>query len=452
MKRKTIVVIASYTLVALALLSGIALSNYREAEEYKLQLENNNQHAFSELVSSVGELDTALQKTLYANTPAMMSSVCTEVYGKALSAQYALSELPFSGFKFQNMTGFITRVGDYAFILSKQAGNGKTAGEEEHDNLVKLSETASVLASNLNQLMADAGNTSLSSDKMQAVTDTAASMGNGITVDFLENSFSIMEEAFPETPSLIYDGPFSSHILGLTPKLLEGKINITQDEALMEAADFLDISEKKIKFSGEREGNLPVYMFFANADGGTISIEVTKQGGIVAAAFNSRIVEKSVLEAKDASKLAQRYLEKKGYKSMTKSYEIMDGNTLTVNFAYTKDGVICYPDLIKVHVALDSGKIIGFEGQGYVMNHVKRDIPAVEISEEDAKSKISPYLTVLSHELAIIPTSGKNEVFCHEFKCENGDGSHYIVYINAVTGAEEKILILLEDENGTLTI
>ena len=199
MKRKTIVVIASYTLVALALLSGIALSNYREAEEYKLQLENNNQHAFSELVSSVGELDTALQKTLYANTPAMMSSVCTEVYGKALSAQYALSELPFSGFKFQNMTGFITRVGDYAFILSKQAGNGKTAGEEEHDNLVKLSETATVLASNLNQLMADAGNTSLSSDKMQAVTDTAASMGNGITIDFLENSFSVMEEAFPET-------------------------------------------------------------------------------------------------------------------------------------------------------------------------------------------------------------------------------------------------------------
>ena len=61
-------------------------------------------------------------------------------------------------------------------------------------------------------------------------------------------------------------------------------------------------------------------------------------------------------------------------------------------------------------------------------------------------------LKVLAHEMAIIPTSGKNETFCHEFKCENGDGSRYIVYINAETGNEEKILILLENENGTLTI
>jgi germination protein YpeB len=380
-----------------------------------------------------------------------MSSVCTEVYGKALSAQYALTEMPFSGFKFQNMTSFITRVGDYAYMLSRKAGSGTSPADEEHDNLVKLSETASVLASNLNQLMADAGTSSMSSEKMEDVTDSAAKLA-GMTPDFLENSFSVMEEAFPETPSLIYDGPFSTHILGLTPKMLEGKAEVSRGEALSEAADFMDISEKKIKFSGERDGNLPVYMFFANADGGTISIEVTKQGGFVVAAFNSRIVEKSVMEAEDASKLAQRYLQKKGFKSMTKSYEVKSGNTLTVNFAYTTNGVICYPDLIKVTFSLDNGKLVGFESQGYAMNHVKRDIPAVQISAEDAQSKVSPYLNVLSHQLTIIPTSGKNEVFCHEFKCENDDGGHYIVYINAETGAEEKILILLEDENGTLTI
>ena len=452
MKRKTIVVIASYTLTALFLLAGIAWSNYRKAEDYKLQLDNTYQHAFAELVSSVSELDASLQKTLYANTPSMMSSVCTEVYGKAQSAQYALSEMPFSSYKFQNMTGFVTRVGDYAFMLSKKAGSGTVTGEEEHDNLVTLSETATLLSANLNQLLADAGGTNVSTEEMDDVTDTASQLGSGLTADFLENSFSIMEEEFPETPSLIYDGPFSSHILGLTPKMLEGKTEVTQEQALENAADFMGISVNKIKYSGEREGNLPVYMFYANADGGTISIEVSKQGGYVVDAFNSRIVEKSVMEAADASKIAQRYLQKKGYKNMTKSYEIIDGNTLTVNFAYTQDGVICYPDLIKVYVALDSGKIVGFEAQGYVMNHIQRDIPAAAISEQDAQSSVSPYLTVLSHEMAIIPTSGKYEVFCHEFKCENGDGSHYIVYINADTGVEEKILILLEDENGTLTI
>ena len=452
MKRKTIVVITSYTLTALFLLAGMAWSSYRKAEDYKLQLDNTYQHAFAELVSSVSELDTSLQKTIYANTPSMMSSVCTEVYGKAQSAQYALSEMPFSSYKFQNMTSFITRVGDYAFMLSKQAGSGTTTGEEEHDNLVLLSETATLLSSNLNQLLADAGGTNVSAENMDDVTDTAAQIGSGLTADFLENSFSVMEEEFPETPSLIYDGPFSSHILGLTPKMLEGEAEVTQEQALENAADFTGINISKIKYSGDREGNLPVYMFYANADGGTISIEVSKQGGHIVDAFNSRIVKQSIMEAADAAKIAQRYLQKKGYRSMVKSYEIIDGNTLTANFAYTQDGVICYPDLIKVYVALDNGKIVGFEAQGYVMNHIYRDIPAVAISEQDAQSKVSPYLTVLAHELVVIPTSGKYEVFCHEFKCENEDGEHYIVYVNAETGAEEKILILLEDENGTLTI
>ncbi len=41
MRRKTLIITASYTLTALILLAGIAWSNYRQAAEYKLQLENN---------------------------------------------------------------------------------------------------------------------------------------------------------------------------------------------------------------------------------------------------------------------------------------------------------------------------------------------------------------------------------------------------------------------------
>jgi germination protein YpeB len=137
---------------------------------------------------------------------------------------------------------------------------------------------------------------------------------------------------------------------------------------------------------------------------------------------------------------------------MKQSYQIDDGGILTVNYAFTKDNVICYTDLIKVSVALDNGKIVGFESQGYIMNHTDRTIPAVSINEEEAVKKVSSLLKVLAHEMAIIPTSGKNEVFCHEFKCENGDGSRYIVYVNAETGAQEDILILIESQNGTLAI
>lgn len=452
-KKKRIVLLTSYILAGFVVLGGVAYSYHLKAEEFKLQLENNYQRAFSELVSGVGELDTALQKSLYATTPSMLSSVCTEVYGKAMSAQYALGELPFSSYEFQNTSGFITKVGDYAYMLSKKAGAGASTNDDDLKNLAKLSQTATVLADNLNQLMADVSMTGVSLGRMAAVSSTAAQIGDDATENVLKDSFTVMEEEFPDTPTLIYDGPFSSHIAGMTPKLLEGKSEISSSEALQRAAAFLGTKSSLIKLSGERGGSLPVYMFYANDDGGTLSFEVTKKGGIVTDVFNSRLVKTSIIAPKDGVKIATRFLQQKGYKNMKQSYQIVDGNILTVNYAYTQDNVVCYTDLIKVSVALDNGKIVGFESQGYVMNHIAtRDIPAIKIDENEAKKKVSPLLKILSHEMTIIPSSGKNEIFCHEFKCENDSGSHYIVYINAITGAEEKILILLETENGTLTI
>ncbi|NLA87016.1 MAG: germination protein YpeB [Clostridiales bacterium] len=451
-RKKRIVLLTSYAIAGFIALGGLAYSYHLKAEGYKLQLENDYQRAFSELVFGVSELDTSLQKSLYAISPSMLSSVCTEVYGKAEAAQYALGELPFSSDQFQNTSGFITKIGDYAYMLSKKAGAGETVGDEEHQNLVKLSQTATLLADNLNQLMADVNKDGVSIAKMEALTRKAGEIGSDATSGILEDSFSLMEGEFPETPTLIYDGPFSAHIDGRTPKLLEGKEEINSEEALKKAAAFLGTKSSIIKESGERGGNLPAYMFYANDEGGTISFEVTKKGGIVSDAFNSRLVKSSIISQKDAVKIATRFLQKKGYHNMKQSYQYADGNILTVNYAYTEDGVICYPDLIKVSVALDNGKIVGFEAQGYIMNHTERKIPDVKADENEAKKKVSPLLKVLAHELAIIPTGGLNEVFCHEFKCENGDGSHYMVYVNAQTGAEENILVMIENENGTLTM
>ncbi|NCB62439.1 MAG: hypothetical protein EOM52_02320 [Clostridia bacterium] len=74
------------------------------------------------------------------------------------------------------------------------------------------------------------------------------------------------------------------------------------------------------------------------------------------------------------------------------------------------------------------------------------------LSAVQAQKVVAPGLTVLSHQLALIPTSGEYEVLTHEFKCRTEDSKHVIIYVNALTGQEEKILILLEDENGTLVI
>jgi hypothetical protein len=60
-------------------------------------------------------------------------------------------------------------------------------------------------------------------------------------------------------------------------------------------------------------------------------------------------------------------------------------------------------------------------------------------------------MKVLSNRLCFIPKAGKSE-YSVRTKCENADGKHYLLYVNAQSGIEEKLLILLEDENGTLSI
>ena len=93
--RKAKILVISFLAAAFAVTAGFALQGHRRAEGYRQLLQNGYEHAFSELTTAVSELDTALQKGVYATSPALISSLCTEIFGKAMSAQMAIGELPY---------------------------------------------------------------------------------------------------------------------------------------------------------------------------------------------------------------------------------------------------------------------------------------------------------------------------------------------------------------------
>ena len=136
---------------------------------------------------------------------------------------------------------------------------------------------------------------------------------------------------------------------------------------------------------------------------------------------------------------------------MKETYYLNDSGILTINYAYSQDGVIMYPDLIKVKVALDNGEILGIETTGYLSNHTIRDIPKNIISKEEAKKYLNKDLNIGSEGLAIIPTEYKTEILCYEFKGKV-ETHEFLVYINAKTGAEEDILVVYNTPNGILTM
>ena len=449
MNRKTIRIISGAT-AAFAIAAGFDLQGHSRAKQYRQLVENSYTHAFRELTTAVSELDTALQKAQYAATPVFLEVLCTDIYGKAVAAQMALGELPESHVILAQTAAFLSRAGDYACALSKTASVDGDYREETYSTLSGLAQASSALSASLLDLESDLSGGSVSISELLALEQALTDRGTGNSPDAGGTAFQSMEADFPEIPTLIYDGPFSEHLGGKEPQALAGLYPIGRDEARAVAADFLGLRPQILTPTGEGSGTLPVWGFAASVDGGEMYAEVTKQGGNVLTLFTSRPSGEIEFTVQEALDIARSFLSQRGYRSMEETYYVEQGNVLTVNFASRQNQVLCYPDLIKVSVALDTGTVTGFEGHGWIMNHTERSFDGPIIDEETARTAVSPHLQILSHQLALIPTGGQYEVLCHEFKCRTEQGSHVLVYINAATGNEEQILLLLEDEHGTL--
>ena len=442
--------IISYSLAAAAVLGGFIYRNHLTAEHYRRQIVNTYRHAFNEVVAEVAVLDSALRKCVYSGTPGMETEAFMAVYGASQSAKLALGELPQNDDGFTKTSRFIATVGDYAFTLAKSTANGDELQDEEHQNLQALSDAASVLAQNFTELLAQVNDGSLSLEEFAQIKSRASKRGAAAVGGTFAEHIKTTEGEFPELPTLIYDGPFSSHIDGMKPQALEGCEDVTQEEAQRIAAEFVGFDN--LTFAGERAGNLPIYVFEVPMHGGMSSIEVSRQGGRIVNVYSSHAADDATITIDEAVAIAKEFLQERGIENLVESYRMSQDNTVTVNFAYEQDGIVCYTDLIKVEVARDLAEVTGFEAQGYVMHHRVRELPEPKISEEEARAKLSKKLRVLSSGLAVIPTNGHNEVFVREFKCEAEDGRHYIAYINAETGREERVIILVENENGTLAM
>lgn len=450
MKKRTTVRVISFLSAAVVVASVFAWSDGKKARSLELYARANTQRAFEELVTSVSEMSTALEKSVYITDPALEGAMCTQIFGRALTAQSAMGVLPYSSQELEQAASFVAKVGDYACTLSRTVGVNGGYSDEELENLKSLSETASVMALNLQDMQARLQAGELT---MEEVYTAAAVTGDEEgQAPLAGTAFQTIEEEFPELPSLIYDGPFSEALTTAEPVYLADMEQIDETAAQKAAASFMDVETNAVSVTGETGGNVPCWVCSVNLNNGDYSIYVTKQGGQIYSALCSRVAGEEKYSVDVGLSMARSLLDSWGFEDMEESYHIVENGVLLVNYEYSQDGVLCYPDLIKVGVALDNGTLARYDAQGYISAHTQRTLPDVAVTREEAQEGLAVSLAVAGHNLAVIPSEGGEERLCHEFICQTETGEHYLLYVNAVTGAEEKILILLEDESGTLTI
>ena len=122
------------------------------------------------------------------------------------------------------------------------------------------------------------------------------------------------------------------------------------------------------------------------------------------------------------------------------------GGMATLSYASVQDGVILYPDLIKVQVRMDNLHVVGLEARHYLTSHTQRADLRPSVSEEEARGALSDRLTNVTGRLCVIPQNGR-EYLCWEFTGDYHDNT-YFVYIDALTGKQRDIQLLVQTSLG----
>ena len=431
-----------YASVLILVLFSAFVINAQKASELSRQLNADAERSLSTLEACMSSINTNLTKGLYANTTPMLSSMAISLTRDAASAKNSLSALPLSDTQLDNMLKFLSQVGAFVSTLDRKLSLGEPITSEERNQLKQLIDVSQKLLSELDTITQGVEDGSVSFK--QAGSTLQKSADQSVQID---SAFGDAEQTLTDYPTLIYDGPFSDHILNQSPKALEGKSDISKEKALEIASDFIGIDKSTLRFDSETNGVIETYNFFVDS----INISVCKKGGAVLYLLGSSNAGESVITPEQAVENAKSFLSAKGYENMKESYYSTQDGICTVNFAYENEGVICYPDLIKLSVSLETGNIISFDARGYIMNHTDRPPVQSKISADEAKMSVSDYLTVMSSRLAVIPTDYKTEKTAYEFHCKTPDEQEVLVYIDVLTAKEDDILLLLYSDGGILT-
>ena len=420
--------------ILLLLCFGFGFWGYSVNAENSTVEENKYNYSFSEVVNYVNNIENYLAKAMISKSSTHSSETLSKIWADSNLAIVYFENIPFVDEGTNKSIKFLNQVSDYAYTLSKKTIKGEELSEEDFENLKTLYNYCTSLKDVLNELSTELNNGTISWEDLNEQTDWVF-VEEDVTV------FSSIESNFDDYEGLIYDGAYSDFVTK------SEKIGLTGDEIDEETAKtkieefFADKEIQEITSNGEVNGNeIEAYSFTLKTNkSNEIYVDISKKGGW----FINVICDKEV---------GKQYLDKMGYLNMKETYYTIIENIVTINYAYTQNDIIMYPDLIKVKIALDDGEILGMEATGYLNNHVDRGDLSPRISVDEARENLNKNLEILNEGLAVIPKENtEEEVFCYEFK-GRVEGKEFLVYINAETGEEEEILVILEIAEGVLTI
>jgi len=440
--------------LALALLIslGWGWNEYRLAGEYRLVAENNNRRALNDFASHLDQLETDMAKGNVASNPSQKVLYLSQVSSSSDAALKDFAQIPAQQTGLSYVGQFLTQSGDFARTLAQRiAGGGTISAEEEktlndmHERLMPVNQQVQELVIRMDTeklVWTDPDPTLRQRLGLGTQIAEAAADGSEAPSKSVRSGLDQLDASLQKLPPFSYTGEFSSRVVDKPLGLPTG--DVTRDQSLERARDFLNkvgYSNATPEFGGESQGALGGYIWkFKDA-----YLEVSRQGGVITLYRDQRTIEPRTLSLEEATNKARAALQTLGWQLVITSSEEF-GAYVQFDAVVEKDGVRIYPDKVRLMIALDNGQLIGLDASPYYAFHHTRNFPA-KITMDQAIRKLRPNFEVLERRLAVIAKSGNQEVYSYEFRGRY-QGEEYLVYLNAATGAEEKIQRIIKTPQG----
>ena len=209
----------SVVVVLLAVVAAWGIYQYKRAADLRQELDNQYNRAFYEMVGYVQNVEVLLMKSMVSSTPKMAAETLQEAWQQANLAQTNLGQLPITQEVLANTSKFLSQVGDFAYALDRQNISGKGINEEQYKQLEQLHEYSVSLEDGLNNLQASISDGRI---KWNELADKGTQLFKKQSENLTSQLFTEVDNTFQEFPTLIYDGPFSDHMISLKPRGLTG--------------------------------------------------------------------------------------------------------------------------------------------------------------------------------------------------------------------------------------
>ena len=423
--------------VLLCVSLGVNAAQSVDNRALKTRLSMERQRDMTDVVSAMADIEVNLQKLLIASGASQSVNLLSETALLAQHVENGLSRLPLSHEAAAGAMKFAGQMGDYVMTLAAQVSGGGMLTTSDETQIEQLLSACQGLNAHLSRVSEQ-----LYTEPMGEIDLYADASG-----DWPEAA--ITGESGMDYPSLIYDGPFSDGRTAGTPRGLTGG-RITREQAREAAARYAGTTADRVTDAADSGGQFEAFGFSAQTDRGAVSVQVTGQGGHLLwmmpeeAAFESRVGREKCLRA------AKLYLADMGFGEMEQCFVQEYDGMIVANFASIQDGVLLYPDQVKVQVSRETGTVVGAECSQYLMNHETRGNLSPALTVSQAQQMLSSRLRVQDARLCVIPTDS-GEKLCWEFR---GDfaGVAYYAYVDARTGEAERILRVAQTEDGETAI